>query len=149
MDKARLTGILADPLAARALQAALVDGLKPEAARLEALVKTKTPIARQENYGTTNPPPGTLRRGVVAKAVRTKKGVAVILRADAAKRRGTEGDPPRRYGRVPYGVFVDAETGFVTETMAQEAGRTLEATNAVVAEHCRSLNAGPGTTPTT
>jgi len=44
-----------------------------------------------------------------------KKWVRIDMRTKAT-RPETKGDPPRRYGRIPYGVFVDHETGFMSAT---------------------------------
>lgn len=191
-SKVALTGILADPKVANEFKDALLVSLKPEAARLEALVKSRTPVYSGKRISPSNPPPGSLRDGVEGKIKPTKKGVAIIVSADKAKRKGTAGDSKRRtedrvaaldrinarklaratrknipyvpvtiegigkagrrYGLVPYGVFVNNETGFLDDTVLEEQGRTLGAINDAVGAWVAAKNATPNppkTPPTT
>ena len=79
--QAGLTGILADPAVAAQLKDHLLKAMRPEAARLEALVAAGTPVY-DGKISKTNPPAGSLKAGVTGAVKPTKKGIAVIVSAD-------------------------------------------------------------------
>ena len=53
----------------------------------------------------------------------------------------------RRYGPVPYGIFVDNETGFLTDTMTEEYPAIIEGIHRAIIAHADRLNQGSGETP--
>ena len=53
----------------------------------------------------------------------------------------------RRYGPVPYGIFVDNETGFLTDTMTEEYPAIVTAIHGAILSHVDRLNKGSGETP--
>ena len=108
-----LTGPLFEPSHLDRFRAHVAADMAREAKRLEAAVKAVTPVGRT----------GKLQAAVTAKATMSKgkaSRVTIAVNADKATRDTTPGDAPKRYGKVPYGVFVEHRTGFISETIAKE-----------------------------
>lgn len=123
----KLRGVFFDPRHTEALHAHLTAGMSSAAASLEAKIKSKAPGPHST---------GALRASVKVSVV-VPKGRAkgekrwIALRAEAtATRKGTKGDAPRRYGRVPYGVFSDNKTGWLSGTVEAENGSLFAALRA-------------------
>ena len=129
-----LKGILADPEAVKRRAASLEPALAGEGRRLVGLVQARAPILTGE------------LRAAVRSSVKTvaRKGknpfVKLVVDADRATRKGAKGDPPKRYGRVPYGVFVDHRTDFLRGTVNAEEPNVLRAVDAAVRAHVLAEN---------
>ena len=71
-----------------------------------------------------------------------RKGKPFVPKKQAANKGG------RRYGPVPYGIFVDHATGFLRETFERAQGRALQAaataTRAFVAQQNTRINSSAG-----
>jgi hypothetical protein len=130
--KVTLSGPFFDPKFAEAFKVLVYEALGPEATRIAGAIRAKAPVLT-----------GKLAASVkVGVHVSKSRKPWVAIRADmTATRKGTKGDAPRRYGTVPYGVFVDHETGFASETMEAERPALIGRLSEAVGQFVRRTNA--------
>lgn len=134
-SQAVLSGPFFDPAHVEALREHVATRMAGPGKALGTKVRAAAPVG----------PSGKLRDSVTVKVggKKTKRVKSVRLTVEAnARRAGTEGDSPKRYGRPPYGVFSDHETGWLTDTVNGEAPALRADFQGAVGEFAQIMNAG-------
>ena len=131
----RVTGPIFQPAEPSKFEAYVLEKIKPLGAEIQALVESRTPVDT-----------GKLKGSIEVRVAAERKGKSIGIKVSAkATRPETPGDKPRRSGDVPYGVFVDQRTGFISDTLQSQHLPILRTLTEAVREYVRMTNAAAGT----
>ena len=136
-SRVQLSGPFFDPQQAEKFKAHLRKALEPATQQLFAAIRARAPVKT-----------GKLRDSIDLRIAmpKGKRARKITITAEGkATRPPTPGDPPRRYGRVPYGVFVDHRTGFLKKTFEDHYDEVFAAAQGGAKDWIRIMNGAPTT----